>query len=90
MKSNERRHISGDTVTEVATDCVAYHFAQFFNGFGLRRNGVSYSSSNISAIAFILLNFKNDFAHYKTLVGPITPSKSEQLHEQIAKRFEQA
>jgi hypothetical protein len=44
---------------------------------------VSRRSGNISAISFILLNFKNDFAHNETLFCPVIPSKSEQQQRRI-------
>jgi len=75
MKPNERRHFSGNTVAEVATHRITHHFAQFLNGFTLRGNRVSQSGGNITAVRFIFLNFKNDFAHRKTLFRPAMSRK---------------
>ncbi len=81
MKSNKRRHFSRNRVAEMTVDCVAHHFSQFLDGFSLRGDGVSHRGGNISAIGFILLNFKNDFAHNQTLFCRVIPSKSEQQQD---------
>ena len=75
MKPDERRHFSRNTVAEVATHRIAHHFAQFLNGFALRGDGVSKSGGHVAAIRFIFLNFKNDFAHKKTLCRPAISRK---------------
>jgi hypothetical protein len=47
----------------MAADGVSDHFAQFLKCFALRGNGVSYCGGHISTVAFVFVNFKNDFAH---------------------------
>src|SRR5208282_1546664 len=68
MKSNDGRHGSGDTIAEMTTHRVAHHLVQFFNRFALRGNRVSQRGGNVTAVHFIFLNFKNDFAHHEMLL----------------------
>lgn len=75
MKSNHGRHRPGNTVAEVAAHGVAHHLVQFLNRLGLRGNGMAQSGGDITAVRFILLNFKNDFAHGNILSGLFAPGK---------------
>ncbi len=67
MKSNECRHFSGSAISKMTTDRVAYHLAQLLDCLGLRGDGVSHGSGNISTVCFVFLNFENDFAHKSKL-----------------------
>ena len=69
MQSDNRRHFSRNTITEVATYRVTYHLTQFCNGVALRSDGMSKRGGDVTAINFIFLNFKNDFAHKTILLN---------------------
>jgi len=75
MQPDDRRHFSRNTVAKVTTHGFAYHFTQFLNCVPLCSDGVSKSGGNITALGFILLNLKNDFAHEKTLFRPAKSRK---------------
>jgi len=79
MKPDDGRHFSRNTVAKMTAHRVAHHLVQFFDGIALRGDGVSKSGGDIAAVCFVFLNFKNDFAHGKTLFRPAISRKLEQF-----------
>ena len=68
---------TGNAIAEMAMDGVFHHRAQFFEGFSLRDNAMPKRGGHVAAINLILLDFKDNFAHGKSLPGQRPASKGD-------------